>query len=218
MLIGEKISKTFNQIQVLKNVNIKVENGKIVSIFGKSGAGKSTLLYILSSLDKPDKGEVLFDGTKISQLYGDQLSEFRNKKIGFVFQFHNLLDDFDAYENICIPGYVSGEDEYSIKKRADELLMELDLMDRKNHKPNELSGGEQQRVAIARALINSPEIIFADEPTGNLDKENSQNFINFIKKLNKKYNQTFVIVTHNKKFMEISDYSYTLGKGEIKPN
>tara|TARA_Y100001936_G_scaffold24083_1_gene21899 strand:- start:4059 stop:4715 length:657 start_codon:yes stop_codon:yes gene_type:complete len=218
MLIGEKISKTFNQIQVLKNVDIKVENGKIVSIFGKSGAGKSTLLYILSSLDKPDKGEVLFDGTKISQLYGDQLSEFRNKKIGFVFQFHNLLDDFDAYENICIPGYVSGEDEYSIKKRADELLMELDLIDRKNHKPNELSGGEQQRVAIARALINSPEIIFADEPTGNLDKENSQNFINFIKKLNKKYNQTFVIVTHNKKFMEISDYSYTLGKGEIKPN
>ena len=218
MLIGEKISKTFNQIQVLKNVDIKVENGKIVSIFGKSGAGKSTLLYILSSLDKPDKGEVLFDGTKISQLYGDQLSEFRNKKIGFVFQFHNLLDDFDAYENICIPGYVSGEDEYSIKKRADELLMELDLMDRVNHKPNELSGGEQQRVAIARALINSPEIIFADEPTGNLDKENSQNFINFIKKLNKKYNQTFVIVTHNKKFMEISDYSYTLGKGEIKPN
>jgi len=218
MLIGEKISKTFNQIQVLKNVDIKVENGKIVSIFGKSGAGKSTLLYILSSLDKPDKGEVLFDGTKISQLYGDQLSDFRNKKIGFVFQFHNLLDDFDAYENICIPGYVSGEDEYSIKKRADELLMELDLMDRKNHKPNELSGGEQQRVAIARALINSPEIIFADEPTGNLDKENSQNFINFIKKLNKKYNQTFVIVTHNKKFMEISDYSYTLGKGEIKPN
>tara|TARA_B100000579_G_C22815482_1_gene847608 strand:- start:685 stop:1341 length:657 start_codon:yes stop_codon:yes gene_type:complete len=218
MLIGEKISKTFNQIQVLKNVDIKVENGKIVSIFGKSGAGKSTLLYILSSLDKPDKGEVLFDGTKISQLYGDQLSDFRNKKIGFVFQFHNLLDDFDAYENICIPGYVSGEDEYSIKKRADELLMELDLIDRKNHKPNELSGGEQQRVAIARALINSPEIIFADEPTGNLDKENSQNFINFIKKLNKKYNQTFVIVTHNKKFMEISDYSYTLGKGEIKPN
>ena len=218
MLIGEKISKTFNQIQVLKNVDIKVENGKIVSIFGKSGAGKSTLLYILSSLDKPDKGEVLFDGTKISQLYGDQLSEFRNKKIGFVFQFHNLLDDFDAYENICIPGYVSGEDEYSIKKRADELLIELDLIDRKNHKPNELSGGEQQRVAIARALINSPEIIFADEPTGNLDKENSQNFINFIKKLNKKYNQTFVIVTHNKKFMEISDYSYTLGKGEIKPN
>ena len=218
MLIGEKISKTFNQIQVLKNVDIKVENGKIVSIFGKSGAGKSTLLYILSSLDKPDKGEVLFYGTKISQLYGDQLSEFRNKKIGFVFQFHNLLDDFDAYENICIPGYVSGEDEYSIKKRADELLMELDLIDRKNHKPNELSGGEQQRVAIARALINSPEIIFADEPTGNLDKENSQNFINFIKKLNKKYNQTFVIVTHNKKFMEISDYSYTLGKGEIKPN
>lgn len=218
MLIGEKISKTFNQIQVLKNVDIKVENGKIVSIFGKSGAGKSTLLYILSSLDKPDKGEVLFYGTKISQLYGDQLSEFRNKKIGFVFQFHNLLDDFDAYENICIPGYVSGEDEYSIKKRADELLIELDLTDRKNHKPNELSGGEQQRVAIARALINSPEIIFADEPTGNLDKENSQNFINFIKKLNKKYNQTFVIVTHNKKFMEISDYSYTLGKGEIKPN
>ena len=218
MLIGENISKTFNQIQVLKNVDIKVENGKIVSIFGKSGAGKSTLLYILSSLDKPDQGEVLFDGTKISQLYGDHLSEFRNKKIGFVFQFHNLLDDFDAYENICMPGYVSGEDEGSIKKRADELLIELDLIDRKNHKPSELSGGEQQRVAIARALINSPKIIFADEPTGNLDKENSQNFINFIKKLNKKYNQTFVIVTHNKNFMGISDYSYTLSRGEIKPN
>ena len=218
MLIGENISKTFNQIHVLKNVDIKVENGKIVSIFGKSGAGKSTLLYILSSLDKPDQGEVLFDGTKISQLYGDHLSEFRNKKIGFVFQFHNLLDDFDAYENICMPGYVSGDDEDSIKKRADELLIELDLIDRKNHKPSELSGGEQQRVAIARALINSPKIIFADEPTGNLDKENSQNFINFIKKLNKKYNQTFVIVTHNKNFMGISDYSYTLNKGEIKPN
>jgi len=215
MLIGEKISKTFNQIQVLKNVDIKVENGKIVSIFGKSGAGKSTLLYILSSLDKPDKGEVLFDGTKISQLYGDQLSEFRNKKIGFVFQFHNLLDDFDAYENICIPGYVSGEDEYSIKKRADELLMELDLIDRKNHKPNELSGGEQQRVAIARALINSPEIIFADEPTGNLDKENSQNFINFIKKLNKKYNQTFVIVTHNKELAAMADRTLTMKDGNF---
>ena len=121
MLIGEKISKTFNHIQVLKNIDIKIENGKIVSIFGKSGAGKSTLLYILSSLDKPDKGEVLFDGTKISQLHGDHLSEFRNKKIGFVFQFHNLLDDFDAYENIFIPGYVSGKDQDSVKKRPDEL-------------------------------------------------------------------------------------------------
>ena len=218
MLVGKRISKKFGEIIVLNDININIENGKIVSIFGKSGAGKSTLLYILSTLDIPDKGDVFFNEKNLNKLKGDRLSEFRNTRIGFIFQFHNLLEEFNVLENVCIPGYVSNSSNMEVEKKGKEILKELDLSDRITHKPNELSGGGQQRVSIARSLINSPDIIFADEPTGNLDSENSKTFIDLIRKLNKKYNQTFVIVTHNKEFLKISDYSYTLKGGEIKLN
>ena len=198
MLVGKRISKKFGEIIVLNDININIENGKIVSIFGKSGAGKSTLLYILSTLDLPDKGDVFFNEKNLNKLKGDKLSEFRNSRIGFIFQFHNLLEEFNVLENVCIPGYVSNSSNMEVEKKGKEILKELDLSDRITHKPNELSGGEQQRVSIARSLINSPDIIFADEPTGNLDSENSKIFIDLIRKLNKKHNQTFVIVTHNK--------------------
>jgi|TARA_B100000745_G_C20142157_1_gene391616 lipoprotein-releasing system ATP-binding protein len=218
MLKGKNIYKSFDNLEVLKDINIEIERGKIVSIVGKSGAGKSTLLYILSTLDKATNGEVLFDNKKLDELKGDDLSNFRNKKIGFIFQFHNLLSEFTVLENVSIPALISSSDKEKIKIKAKEILKKLNLFDRLAHKPNELSGGEQQRVAIARSLINSPDIVFADEPTGNLDSENSQNFIKMIQKLNKEYNQTFVIVTHNKDFFKISDYSYTIKDGRIKLN
>lgn len=218
MLKGKNIYKSFDNLEVLKDINIEIERGKIVSIVGKSGAGKSTLLYILSTLDKPTNGDVLFDNKKLDELKGNDLSNFRNKKIGFIFQFHNLLSEFTVLENVSIPALISSSDKEKIIIKAKEILKKLDLFDRLTHKPNELSGGEQQRVAIARSLINSPDIVFADEPTGNLDSENSQNFIKMIQKLNKEYNQTFVIVTHNKDFFKISDYSYTIKDGRIKLN
>ena len=215
MLTAKNISKNFGEIKVLDNINLNVEKGSIVSIYGSSGAGKSTLLYILSTLDKPDKGEIQIDNLSISELKGDKLSDFRNDKVGFIFQFHNLLDEFNVLENVCLPGYASSSNNNDTENKAKELLKELGLSSRLNHKPNQLSGGEQQRVAIARSLINSPEIIFADEPTGNLDAKNSKTFIELIKKLNKKMNQTFVIVTHNKEFIKISDKSYTIQKGKL---
>ena len=215
MLQSKKISKSFGEINVLNNIDLKVDFGSIVSIYGPSGAGKSTLLYILSTLDTPDSGNVYFDSLAINELNGDQLSNFRNKKIGFIFQFHNLLEEFNVIENVCLPGYVSSNNHKLIQNKAEELLDDLGLSNRLHHKPNHLSGGEQQRVAIARSLINSPEIVFADEPTGNLDSKNSKNFIGIIKKLNETLNQTFVIVTHNKDFIKISDQSYTINKGKI---
>jgi len=215
MLTAKNISKNFGEIKVLDKVNLDVEKGSIVSIYGSSGAGKSTLLYILSTLDMPDTGEVFIDDLSISDLKGDKLSDFRNDKIGFIFQFHNLLDEFNVLENVCLPGYVSSSNNRDTENKAKELLKELGLSSRLTHKPNQLSGGEQQRVAIARSLINNPEIVFADEPTGNLDTKNSKTFIELIKKLNKKMNQTFVIVTHNKEFIKISDKSYTIQKGKL---
>ena len=215
MLEAKKISKSFGKINVLKNIDLKVEKGSIVSIYGNSGAGKSTLLYVLSTLDIPDFGEVYFENQSISNLKEKELSIFRNKKIGFIFQFHNLIEEFNVLENVCLPGYVSSSNFNKIKLKAEQLLVDLGLSDRLYHKPNHLSGGEQQRVAIARSLINSPDIVFADEPTGNLDSKNSKNFIEIIKKLNKKLNQTFVIVTHNKDFIKISDKSYKINKGKI---
>ena len=215
MLTAKNISKNFGEIKVLDKVNLDVEKGSIVSIYGNSGAGKSTLLYILSTLDMPDTGEIFIDDLSISDLKGDKLSDFRNDKIGFIFQFHNLLDEFNVLENVCLPGYVSSSNNRETENKAKELLNELGLSSRLTHKPNQLSGGEQQRVAIARSLINNPEIIFADEPTGNLDTKNSKNFIELIQKLNKKMNQTFVIVTHNKDFIKISDKSYTIQKGKL---
>ena len=181
MLEAKKISKSFGKINVLKNIDLKVEKGSIVSIYGNSGAGKSTLLYVLSTLDIPDFGEVYFENQSISNLKEKELSIFRNKKIGFIFQFHNLIEEFNVLENVCLPGYVSSSNFNEIKLKAEQLLVDLGLSDRLYHKPNHLSGGEQQRVAIARSLINSPDIVFADEPTGNLDTKNSKNFIEIIK-------------------------------------
>ena len=215
MLKALNISKKFGEINVLNNINLEVKRGSIVSIYGKSGAGKSTLLYILSTLDEADNGEVFFDNVSSRKLSGNKLSEFRNKRIGFIFQFHNLLEEFNVLENVCVPGYVSKSKNSEVEAKAKELLKILDLSERINHKPSQLSGGEQQRVAIARSLINSPDIIFADEPTGNLDEENSKNFIDLIKKLNTKFNQTFIIVTHNKNFIKVSDFSYTIDKGKL---
>ena len=216
MLKGNNISKSFGDVKVLDNINLEFKLGNIISIFGGSGAGKSTLLYILSTLEKPDLGSVEFKEKNLISLSGDDLSKFRNENIGFVFQSHNLLSEFNVFENICIPGYVSKDKSRGVEERANQLIKDLDIQDKSKNMPNQLSGGEQQRVAIARSLINSPDIIFADEPTGNLDETNSKKFISLIKKLNKKYQKTFVIVSHNKEFLKISDHSYELNNGKLK--
>ena len=216
MLKGNNISKSFGDVKVLDNINLEFKLGNIISIFGGSGAGKSTLLYILSTLEKPDLGSVEFKEKNLISLSGDDLSKFRNENIGFVFQSHNLLSEFNVFENICIPGYVSKDKSRGVEERANQLIKDLDIQDKSKNMPNQLSGGEQQRVAIARSLINSPDIIFADEPTGNLDETNSKKFISLIKKLNKKYKKTFVIVSHNKDFLKISDHSYELINGKLK--
>ena len=216
MLKGNNISKSFGDVKVLDNINLEFKLGNIISIFGGSGAGKSTLLYILSTLEKPDLGSVEFKEKNLISLSGDDLSKFRNENIGFVFQSHNLLSEFNVFENICIPGYVSKDKSRGVEERANQLIKDLDIQDKSKNMPNQLSGGEQQRVAIARSLINSPDIIFADEPTGNLDETNSKKFILLIKKLNKKYKKTFVIVSHNKEFLKISDHSYELINGKLK--
>lgn len=216
MLKGNNISKSFGDVKVLDNINLEFKLGNIISIFGGSGAGKSTLLYILSTLEKPDLGSVEFKEKNLISLSGDDLSKFRNENIGFVFQSHNLLSEFNVFENICIPGYVSKDKYRGVEERANQLIKDLDLQDKSKNMPNQLSGGEQQRVAIARSLVNYPDIIFADEPTGNLDETNSKKFISLIKKLNKKYKKTFVIVSHNKEFLKISDHSYELINGKLK--
>ena len=216
MLKGNNISKSFGDVKVLDKINLEFKLGNIISIFGGSGAGKSTLLYILSTLEKPDLGSVEFKEKNLISLSGDDLSKFRNENIGFVFQSHNLLSEFNVFENICIPGYVSKDKYRGVEERANQLIKDLDIQDKSKNMPNQLSGGEQQRVAIARSLINSPDIIFADEPTGNLDETNSKKFISLIKKLNKKYKKTFVIVSHNKEFLKISDHSYELINGKLK--
>ena len=216
MLKGNNISKSFGDVKVLDNINLEFKLGNIISIFGGSGAGKSTLLYILSTLEKPDLGSVEFKEKNLISLSGNDLSKFRNENIGFVFQSHNLLSEFNVFENICIPGYVSKDKSRGVEERANQLIKDLDIQDKSKNMPNQLSGGEQQRVAIARSLINSPDIIFADEPTGNLDETNSKKFISLIKKLNKKYKRTFVIVSHNKEFLKISDHSYELINGKLK--
>ena len=216
MLKGNNISKSFGDVKVIDNINLEFKLGNIISIFGGSGAGKSTLLYILSTLEKPDLGSVEYKEKNLISLSGDDLSKFRNENIGFVFQSHNLLSEFNVFENICIPGYVSKDKSRGVEERANQLIKDLDIQDKSKNMPNQLSGGEQQRVAIARSLINSPDIIFADEPTGNLDETNSKKFISLIKKLNKKYKKTFVIVSHNKEFLKISDHSYELINGKLK--
>ena len=205
MLTGKKIEKYYGSLHVLKGVDISISKGEIVSIAGSSGAGKTTLLHILGTLDNPDGGELWFSGQRLDNMKPKKLAAFRNEHIGFVFQFHHLLPEFTALENVCIPGWIRGVNQANLKKKAMDLLERMGLSDRAEHKPNALSGGEQQRVAVARALINDPEIIFADEPTGNLDSANATSMHNLFKQLRDELNQTFLIVTHNEELASMSD-------------
>lgn len=202
-------------MEVLKGVDITINRGEIASIVGPSGSGKSTLLHILGTLDKPDRGEVFLNDETISHLQGNRLANFRNKHIGFVFQFHHLLPEFSALENVCIPGWLTSRSKNEVRQRAEELLKILGLSQRLENKPNQLSGGEQQRVAVARALINKPDIVFADEPTGNLDTANAKELHQLFFDLRKEFNQTFLIVTHNEELAQLSDRTLTMKDGKI---
>ncbi len=215
MIEAKNIYKNYGDIPVLKGVNIQIQTGEIISIVGKSGAGKSTLLHILGTLDNADNGTIIFDDVDINKLNKKQLADFRNQNIGFIFQFHHLLPEFTAIENVCLPGYIKKEKDKLVLDKANELLEYLGLSDRKKHKPDELSGGEQQRVAVARALINNPSIIFADEPSGNLDTQTSIELHQLFFQLRKDFNQTFVIVTHNEELANISDRRLVMADGNI---
>ncbi len=205
MLEGKGIVKFYGNLEVLKGVDISIGKGEIVSIVGSSGAGKTTLLHILGTLDQPDQGELYYEGKRMDQLKGRALAKFRNRNIGFVFQFHHLLPEFSALENICMPGWIAGEKSNALEKKAIALMERLGVADRAEHKPSALSGGEQQRVAVARALINGPGIVFADEPTGNLDSTNATSLHKLFQQLRDEMNQTFVIVTHNEELAAMSD-------------
>ena len=215
MLSAKNIHKKYGPVEVLKGVDIAINAGEIASIVGPSGSGKSTLLHILGTLDTPDQGEVYLGNENISHLQGNKLSGFRNKHIGFVFQFHHLLPEFSALENVCIPGWLTSRNKNQVKQKAEELLKILGLSNRLENKPNQLSGGEQQRVAVARALINNPDIVFADEPTGNLDTVNAKELHHLFFDLRKKFNQTFLIVTHNEELALLSDRTLTMKDGKI---
>lgn len=213
MIEGKAIYKSFKTVDVLKGVNISIKPAEIVSIVGASGAGKSTLLQILGTLDKPDSGEVIIADTLVNSLSDKKLAAFRNQKIGFVFQFHHLLPEFTALENVCLPAFIAGTKKSEAEKKAKELLDFIGLSHRITHKPTELSGGEQQRVAIARALINSPAVVMADEPTGNLDSENSQEVNKLFFKLRDTFGQTFLMVTHNQQLAAMADRMLTMKDG-----
>ncbi|MES2838015.1 MAG: ABC transporter ATP-binding protein [Bacteroidota bacterium] len=215
MIVAENLSKNYGALKVLKNVSLTINQGEIVSIVGASGAGKSTLLQILGTLDRPTEGIVKINDTIVSDLKDKKLSEFRNKHIGFVFQFHHLLPEFTALENVCIPGFIAKRKQSEVETRAKELLDLLGLKDRFTHKPSEMSGGEQQRVAMARALVNNPLVVFADEPTGNLDSENGTELQNILFDLRKNFNQTFVIVTHNQDFAALADRKLEMKDGVL---
>jgi lipoprotein-releasing system ATP-binding protein len=213
MIKGKNIKKAYGQLNVLKGVDITIGEAEIVSIVGKSGAGKSTLLHILGTLDGADSGELLINNTNVGILKPKQLAAFRNENIGFVFQFHHLLPEFTALENVCIPAYIAKTEEKKAEKRAKELLAYLGLSERLTHKPTQLSGGEQQRVAVARALINSPAIVFADEPSGNLDSASSKELHQLLFQLRDDFKQTFIIVTHNEELAEMSDRKLVMYDG-----
>ena len=209
------VTKSFGSLQVLKGIDLCIEKGEIVSIVGPSGAGKTTLLQILGTLDKPDNGSVVVDGIETSTLSTNKLSEFRNKHLGFVFQFHQLLPEFTAIENIMIPAYIAGMKPKEARSRAEELLEFMGLSNRANHKPNELSGGEKQRVAVARALMNNPAVILADEPSGSLDSKNKEELHKLFFDLRDKFGQTFVIVTHDEMLATLTDRTIHLKDGRI---
>ncbi|MDB5137661.1 MAG: lipoprotein transporter ATP-binding protein [Mucilaginibacter sp.] len=215
MLKAQSIHKSYGQLQILKGVDLDVKRGEIVTIVGASGAGKSSLLNILGTLDKPDSGKVFLNNIEVSQLSNRNISAFRNKKIGFIFQFHHLLVEFNAMENVCIPALIAGDSRADAEKKAALLLEKLGLGDRMDHKPNQLSGGEQQRVAVARALINKPALIFADEPSGNLDSTNANELHELFIKLRDEFDQTFVIVTHNEHLAELADRKILMKDGLI---
>lgn len=215
MLIAEKITKSFGKLQILKGVNLQVSKGEIVSIVGPSGAGKSTLLHIMGSLLKPDEGSVEINGTSLFSLSQNNLSAFRNKNIGFIFQFHHLLPEFTALENVCIPAMIAKKGKRETEQKAKRLLEMLDLSHRITHKPSALSGGEQQRVAVARSLINDPAILLADEPSGNLDSENASALNRLFLELRDRFNQTIIVVTHNEALAAIADRKIRMKDGRI---
>lgn len=216
MIKAKDIHLNYGELKVLKGVNLNIEKGDFVSIVGSSGAGKTTLLQLLGTLENPTEGSIVINGTHITKLSDQELSSFRNKNIGFIFQFHNLLVEFTALENVCLPAFIKGENRKEVEERALELLKLLNIENRKDHKPNELSGGEQQRVAVARALINNPAIILADEPSGNLDSKNAEELHNLLLKLNKEMGQTIVVVTHNNELANITHKKLEIKDGVIK--
>ena len=216
MIEVKDIWKSFGKLEVLKGVHLEVKKGEIVAIIGKSGAGKTTLLQIIGTLDRPTKGEVLIDGTNVFTLGEKELAAFRNRHIGFIFQFHQLLPEFTALENVCIPAMIAHEKESDYKPRAEKLLRDLGLGERMNHKPNELSGGEKQRVAAARALMMQPSIILADEPTGSLDEKNKKELSELLIHLRQEYGQTILLVTHDKELASIADRIIEIKDGRIE--
>ena len=216
MIKVENIHKSYGTLEVLKGINLRVAEGEVVSIVGASGAGKTTLLQIIGTLERADKGTVTIGGTDVSRLSGNELARFRNRNIGFVFQFHHLLPEFTALENICMPALIQGRSLKEATPDAMQLLEFLKLTDRAQHKPSELSGGEQQRVAVARALINRPSVILADEPSGNLDSANAKELHQLFFDLRKQYNQTFIIVTHNEELARMADRKILMKDGQSK--
>ena len=216
----ENLKKTYQSgplsVEVIKGLDLEIEQGEIVIVMGPSGVGKSTLLHLIGGLDKPTSGNIIINGTNIFELENSKLAHFRNNSIGFVFQFHHLLPEFTAMENLLIPGMINKTDQDELKSKAITLLEKVDLSERSNHKPSQLSGGEQQRVAVARALVNQPQLVLADEPTGNLDKKNSESLYNLILELNKSLNQTFIIVTHNEMMTRNANKVIELEDGKVK--
>jgi lipoprotein-releasing system ATP-binding protein len=216
MITANQITKSFGNLRVLKGIDLEISAGEVVSIVGPSGAGKTTLLQILGTLSRQDSGIVTVNGIRIDQLVNNQLAKFRNQHIGFVFQFHQLLPEFSAFENVCIPGYIAHRPRKEVEKRAGELLDFLGLSERLEHKPAELSGGEQQRVAVARALVNDPQVILADEPSGNLDMENKRELHRLFTRLRERFQKTLVIVTHDRELAGMADRIITLRDGRVE--
>ncbi len=213
---AKSLTKSYGDLQVLKGINLEIQEKEIVSIVGASGAGKTTLLQILGTLDRPDGGTLMLAGTDVFKLRDKEISGFRNRQIGFVFQFHQLLPEFNALENACLPAYIKGTSKLEAELRARELFKFLNVEARATHKPNQLSGGEQQRVAVARALINKPAVVFADEPSGNLDSKNADELHQLFFQLRQEFGQTFVIVTHNKELADMADRKLEIADGMIK--